>query len=514
MHNNYYFLRKLSDTLGALLKGYSIVSCFSQNKDELVLELNNEKESFYIKAYLQPTFSCLSFPASFHRAKKNSIDLFDALILQKCIGTTQFENERSFSIDFSNGYSLIFKMHGNRSNVLLAHHDKVTKVFRNQFHEDLSIIPSSLHKTIDWSESAFLLNEHSLSKHYFTFGKPLWHYLESKNFSSLPSEKKFQLILETIKKFEDPEYFIVEQGDKIMLTLFPIGNTVQIFRNPIQALNEFFHLYTSHGALYDERQALIKKLTQNAQACEAYIEKNTRKLKEIENDSRYKSWADLLMANIYQIPKGSSEIKLADFDNQPVTIPLKPNLSIQKNAEIYYRKSKNQDIEINKLFESIEQKKAALKEINSKLLLAAGVSDLKELRTHFPAKEVKVSRQKQNEKVPFHEVEFKGFKIWIGKSADSNDELTQKYAHKDDLWLHVKDVAGSHVVIKHQSNKAFPKEVIERAAELAAYNSKRKTETLCAVVYTPKKFVRKRKGDPPGSVIVEKEKVIMVPPKL
>ncbi len=514
MHNNYYFLRKLSDTLGALLKGYSIVSCFSQNKDELVLELNNEKESFFIKAYLQPTFSCLSFPASFHRAKKNSVDLFDELVLKKCIGTTQYENERSFSIDFSNGYSLIFKMHGNRSNVLLSHQDKVVKIFRNQFLEDLSIIPSLLHKRIDWSESAFLLNEHSVSKHYFTFGKPIWNYLESKNFSSLPVEKKFGLILETIKKFEDPEYFIVQQEDKIILTLFPTGSTLQTFQNPVHAINEFFHLYISSGALESERQVIIKKLTQNAQACEAYIEKNVGKLKEIEYDSRYKSWADLLMANIYQIPKGSREAKLEDFTNQPITIPLKPNLSIQKNAEIYYRKSKNQDIEINKLFESIEQKKAALKEIKVKLRLAEGVNNLKELRTHFPSKEATVSRQKQGEKVPFYEVEFKGFKIWIGKSADNNDELTQKYAHKDDLWLHVKDVAGSHVVIKHQSNKPFPKEVIERAAELAAYNSKRKTETLCAVVYTPKKFVRKRKGDLPGSVVVEKEIVIMVSPRL
>jgi predicted ribosome quality control (RQC) complex YloA/Tae2 family protein len=70
------------------------------------------------------------------------------------------------------------------------------------------------------------------------------------------------------------------------------------------------------------------------------------------------------------------------------------------------------------------------------------------------------------------------------------------------------------VIIKHQSGKKFPKDVIERAAELAAYNSKRKTETLCPVIVTPRKFVRKRKGDPPGAVVIEREDVILVRPNL
>jgi predicted ribosome quality control (RQC) complex YloA/Tae2 family protein len=92
--------------------------------------------------------------------------------------------------------------------------------------------------------------------------------------------------------------------------------------------------------------------------------------------------------------------------------------------------------------------------------------------------------------------------------------LTLKLSHKDDLWLHAKDVSGSHVIIKYQSGKNFPKDVIERAAQLAAYNSKRKNESLCPVMVTAKKYVRKRKGDPAGAVVVEREEVIMVEPKL
>jgi predicted ribosome quality control (RQC) complex YloA/Tae2 family protein len=109
-------------------------------------------------------------------------------------------------------------------------------------------------------------------------------------------------------------------------------------------------------------------------------------------------------------------------------------------------------------------------------------------------------------------VEFKGIRIWIGKNAQSNDTLTLKYGYKEDLWLHAKDVAGSHVLIKHQAGKPFPKDVVEHAAQLAAYYSKRKNESLCPVAITPRKFVRKRKGDKPGAVVVDREEVVMVEP--
>ena len=76
----------------------------------------------------------------------------------------------------------------------------------------------------------------------------------------------------------------------------------------------------------------------------------------------------------------------------------------------------------------------------------------------------------------------------------------------------MKDAPGSHIIIKYQSGKKFPKEIIEQAARIAAYHSKRKSESLVPVSYTPRKFVRKRKGDPVGMVVVEKEQVILVEP--
>ncbi len=104
--------------------------------------------------------------------------------------------------------------------------------------------------------------------------------------------------------------------------------------------------------------------------------------------------------------------------------------------------------------------------------------------------------------------------ILIGKNARNNDLLTQRYARKEDLWLHARDVSGSHVVIRRQAGKKFPVNVIEKAAGIAAYYSKRKNDTLCPVIVTPKKYVRKTKDLLEGQVIVDKEEVVLIEPSL
>lgn len=510
MQNNYYFLRQLSHQLEQKLKGYTVVSCFSQNKEELVIELNNEKTSFFIKAHLLASFSCLSFPTQFSRAKKNSIDLFDEIILKKVVAVTQFENERSFAIEFEKGYSLIFKMHANRSNVLLVKDGAVIQIFRNQFKADFDITSVSLNRTIDWSEKFFREQTDNLKQAYFTFGREIWSYLDQKGFDT--SLNRWQIFQETLKKLLQPNFYLVKKNDKIKLTLLPSVNVHLTFTDPIEAINEFFYQYTSSETLRKEKATLTKALTSTMEACQGYVAKAKNKLEEITDFTEYKLWADVLMANMYRIDKGSKKVELEDFKGQPITIKLKPELNVQKNAEIFYRKAKNQEIEIKKLSESIAQKNKDIELAREQLDTLNKIETMAELKHYF--KDTKSKATKKDIPIPFHEVNFMGYKIWIGKNAINNDLLTLKYAHKDDLWLHAKDVAGSHVVVKNQSGKIIPKKVIERAAELAAYNSKRKTETLCPVAYTQKKFVRKRKGDLPGAVVVEKENVIMVTPKL
>ncbi|HEX5169183.1 MAG TPA: NFACT RNA binding domain-containing protein [Cyclobacteriaceae bacterium] len=515
MHNNYYFLKQLTPHLESVIKGAIVSECFSQNKNELIIRLEIQKGSFFIKGSFQPGFSCLSFPEEFNRARKNSVDLFGPIIGQSVISLTQFENERCFSIQLSEEWLLLFKMYGNKSNIILFRNDTVQDLFRKKLAGDEAMNLSALNRRIDWTFETFVKNQDNLEKLCFTFGKVVWRYLYEKGFHESPLEKKWDLIQRLLTQLNDKKYFISEFNDSLFFSLIEFGNVRQTFLNPIDAINYFFPAYSMQDAFTTEKGRTISALSSRLSGSLNYLRKIKEKLAQIRSDDHYKTWADLIMANLNIISPGQSSVELANFyENNLITeVKLKKDLSPQKNAELYYKKAKNHALEIEHLVRTIHEKEKGIKDLQVKIDTVKAADNLRTLRAMTKTLVNLDERSENTPSLPYHEFAYSGFRIWVGKSAAANDELTLKYAFKDDLWLHAKDVAGSHVIIKHQAGKNFPKDVIERAAQLAAHNSKRKNETLCPVIVTPKKYVRKRKGDPPGAVVVEREEVIMVEPK-
>jgi predicted ribosome quality control (RQC) complex YloA/Tae2 family protein len=514
VHNNFYFLRQLTTILQSRLKGSVASECFSQSKDELVLRFETEAAPFFIRASLLPTLSCLSFPENFQRARKNSVDLFSEIIGTRVSEVRQFKNERSFAITFSDDYHLLFKMHGNRTNLVLFHKGMARVLFRNNLTADLALNLERLDREIDWSFQYFQRHAHNLKPVYFTFGKVVWHYLEEKNFSLKDTAHKWKSIQDVLQQLENPAYYITVLDEKPTLSLLPIGDVMHILDDPIDAANEYFHNFTHLYAFSKEKISLLNELRSRVAAAQNYIEKNSVRLGELQRDSHYRIWADLIMANLHRIKPGADVAMVENFydKNRRVEIKLKKDLPAQKTAEIFYKKAKNQHIETERLGQSIRQKQEDLQTIRKKIEDVESATDLKSLRNLKSAIDPKGGREAETAQLPYHEFFFRDYRIWVGKNAQGNDTLTLKYGYKDDLWLHAKDVSGSHVLIKHRAGKVFPKDVIEYAASLAAFNSKRKNESLCPVIVTPKKFVRKRKGDPPGMVVVEREEVIMVVP--
>ena len=95
-----------------------------------------------------------------------------------------------------------------------------------------------------------------------------------------------------------------------------------------------------------------------------------------------------------------------------------------------------------------------------------------------------------------------------------NDDLTFRHAAPTDTWLHAQSVPGSHVVLKSPGGAAPPARILEAAASIAAHFSKAKHSGLVPVVYTQRKYVRKFRGAKPGQVKCEREKTMMVEPRL
>jgi predicted ribosome quality control (RQC) complex YloA/Tae2 family protein len=514
VHNNYYFLRQLSKALERQVVGFTLVSCFSQNKDELILELNNSKQSLFIKASLLPDFQCLSFPVEFHRARKNSVDLFPEVVMQSVVGIRQFENERSFGLTFQNDLTLVFKMHGQQANVILFEGIHCKSAFRNNFPVDKGLKLNELDREIDWSFEVFENHQHDLESIYFTFGKAVWGYLRKKDFDNKDLRARWDLLTETRQLLQDPTYAIVLRGASLQLSLLPEAAALHTFKDPTQALNEFFLSHQSTAAFLKEKAALLSTVRGRIKQTKSFLDKSNQRLREVQSDTHNQLWADLIMANLHTIAPGAESVSLDDFHNpgNSITIKLKRELTPLRNAEAMYRKEKNRAIELRTLNETIYRKEdelIKLQQHEEKLLAARDRAALKPFTAAF-AKQSKEKDLLQSQ--PYREFIRNDFRIWVGKNAKANDDLTLHYTFKEDLWLHARDVAGSHVVIKHQAGKPFPKDVIEYAASLAAFYSKRKNESLCPVAMTQAKHVRKRKGAPAGEVSVEREEVLIVKP--
>ncbi|MCP4521657.1 MAG: DUF814 domain-containing protein [Cytophagales bacterium] len=516
MHHNYYFLKKLSKALSPLLVGKHLLTAFSQNKDELVIGFSNpQHEELYIRATLTLDFSCLNISEEFHRAKRNSINLFQDIIDEKVLAVEQSLNERSFAIKLTNNYTLLFKLYGNRSNIVLFEGEEVHSIFNHNFEADYGLSLNGQHRELPQTWEAFEEAEGNISQVFPTFGKVVQKYLADYNYESLSTEVKWGVIQELLQGFEEDEkYYITEYKGKVILSLLEVGEVLEVCTKPIDALNAYYRAFARDFYLNREREQLHSELQKKINKSKKYIQTTQRNLEKLEKAISPREIADVLMANLHAVPQGITETELFNFyTNQKIKIKLNKELSPQKNAERYYRKAKNQSKELEQLIENITVKEELLSKLENQITLLNELEDYKSFKKFL--KEQNLGKKvKQEEGVPlFKNYLFEGFQVLVGRNSRNNDELTQRYAHKSDYWLHAKDVSGSHVVIKHKAGKTIPSSVIEKAAELAAYYSKRKKDSLCPVTVTEKKYVRKVKGAPAGAVMVDREKVVMVEPR-
>ena len=510
MHNNFYFLKLLRSELNSKISNSVIKACFSQNKDELILSFTSLEEEFYIKAALNNDFCCLSFPEEYFRSKKNSVDLFTEIIGKRVSGVKQFLNERSFTILFEGNFQLLFKMHGNRSNVILLKNNQPLSVFKSHLKKDYELDISTLDREINQNKDHFLNSSLSYDSLFPTFGKHIKKHLHHLGYEDLKPEKQWKCLQDVLDELQLGKFYIVRNDSDIYFSLLKEENAELLNHSPITAITQFYGYFTREYYLKKEKNEVLKALNLKLSKTKNYIKKSELKLKGLVNGSNYKELADVIMANLYNIPSNSERVKLFNFyTNEDEEISLNKKLSPQKNAENFYRKSKNQKLEIDNISSTIENKCLEVEKQTNLISEITETEDIRFLRKFLKREQV----SKKVEVKPYFVFSIADYEIRVGKNSKNNDLLTFKFAHKEDLWLHAKDVAGSHVVIKQKNGQKTPDFVIEKAAEIAAYYSKRKTDSLCPVIVTPRKFLRKPKGFLPGKVLVEKESVVMVRPK-
>ncbi|WP_210116063.1 NFACT RNA binding domain-containing protein [Hymenobacter wooponensis] len=517
MHTNYYFLRQLAPALTQQLVGYSVVTCFSQEKDELVVGLTNGIQEFWLKAQLAAAGPMLALPESFHRARQNSVDLLPELLGQVVMEVAAWPNDRVLQLTFTNGATLLFKLYSTQPNaVFRVAPEAEAELFHQRYTADAELRPTPV--AADALEKA--PPAANPLKAYPSLGDLALAYLRTRDYDPAPIETKWKLVREVVRELEQPAAFYITLLDgRTRLSLLPVGEVEQPLpaADPIGALRRFVPLLLNRRAYEAELRQLRQTLEKRADEAATSAQHARRRLHALENTVGYRQTADLIMAHLSQIPAGAAQVEVVDFyqDNQPRVIKLKPAETPQRTAQNLYRKAKNQQLEIRELSARAERRESealwSLERLEELEALPAGdLRALRQWRKQHGLDPATVAKAAQE--LPFKVFEDSGFTILVGRNAQNNDLLTQRYAHKDDLWLHAKDVTGSHVVIRHRSGHSVPEPVLERAAQLAAWYSRRKNDSLCPVTYTPKKFVRKPKGAIAGQVVVERENVLLVVP--
>lgn len=521
MTSSFFFLRQLRNSLATVLERAVLLDAYWQSKQSVILVFEKNDESpFYIECYFGVGECLFNFPVTQSKSKK-AISIFKELIGLSVVSLEQADNERAFAIHLKGLNSIVFKWFGRQSNILQWYDGEVKWLLRSKLKNDEQFNHAIFHKPRTWTEDEFVSMNGELSAFIPQLGKETiraWTAYTNWNEVVGLKEKwlKVQALLTYLKQ---PTYYILQEKNRARFSLFYFNQEAVILlaeeRDPITAANLYFSFHYKLNRVDALREELALFYTNKHRSLQKQIEQLSEKIIAFDEAIPPQHLADIIMANLHAF-QGKKEAELLNFyTGEQIAVKIKDRLSAVDYASLLYKKSKNRQTEKNKMSARVEDFKTSDEQLVIAFsdLAKADVKTLLQLREEYlPVKGISAQQQKALEPAVFKEYECQGFKIYVGKNAKNNDELTLHFAHKEDLWLHAKDVSGSHVIIKHKNDKIFPKPVLERAAQLAAFYSKRKTESLCPVMYTPKKYVRKVKGTAAGMVRVEKEKVILVEP--
>ena len=298
--------------------------------------------------------------------------------------------------------------------------------------------------------------------------------------------------------------------------------TVRRFETFGELLDTFFS-DRDRLARMKARSADIGKLLNNG------IDRLSRKinlqradLKKCADREQLRIKGDLLQANLYRIERGATSVTVENFydeNNATVTIRLDPTVSPAMNAQRCYKeynKAKTREVMLTEQIQKATEELAYLESVQEMLSRCESEAELsairEELRELGYIKTQKGTAKRKDKPLPPIEYESSdGFRILVGRNNKQNDQLTLRTANKNDLWLHTKEIHGSHLIIVADGKEISDTAIME-AARIAAMHSKGKDSAQVPVDYTRVKNVSKPNGALPGKVIYVNYNTVYVTP--
>lgn len=286
-------------------------------------------------------------------------------------------------------------------------------------------------------------------------------------------------------------------------------------------LDYFYSERDSISRMKQRSQDLYKLLTNATDRISRRLANQRIELKESENREEFKLRGDLISANLYRVEKGMRSVTVENFydENCPeIEIKLDPRLTPSQNMQHYYAEYRKADTAEKILTEQIakgEEELAYIDSVFDALTRTNGEDEVNELRMELAEqgyiRSAKLKGKPPKSHPPLEFTSPEGFTILVGRNNKQNDILTTKLADKTDIWLHTKNITGSHVIIR-ANGQEVPDDTIIYAARLAAFHSKAKNSSQVPVDYVPVRFVKKPSGSKPGMVIFTNNRTLYVTP--
>ncbi|HTP13459.1 MAG TPA: NFACT RNA binding domain-containing protein, partial [Bacteroidota bacterium] len=543
------------------LKGCLLSEAFTQNRNELILRFSPANRSGgivpdeFVTVSCEPSVNFVHTANEFHRAKRNSLDLFGEFLGESVRSVHMHAADREIAIAFASGIRMMIQMYGSKANVLVVNQDdEVVDSFLRSRELKGTTLPAPTNRATLPDAPGFLqelrgLGELSigvaLKKALPRFGTTLLSELlhragisRGETLDRLSDEAIHRLFNEAetlVKELESPPepriYF--EDGKASVFSPIDLhhcnGNEMKEFSSLSEAIRAYIGAEKHADRAEKDLDRIRRGLAKEHERVTRTLEKIEAEANSANRAAQYERMGELLKAHLHELHKGMSEAiveETAGEAREPVSIPLDRNLTPAKNAERYFEKAKHSR---SALAEKKKQKERLLREndlLEHMLRKLDAIppsggfeSFVDEYRDHLSAFGLIHTRHEKKaveESVPFRVFRVSGeFTVWAGKSGENNDLLSTRYTKPKDLWFHARAVGGSHVVLKLGTGKGeVSKHAINEAAAIAAYYSKMKNSKLVPVSMCEGKYVRKPKGAPPGTVTIDREKVIFVEPRL
>lgn len=333
--------------------------------------------------------------------------------------------------------------------------------------------------------------------------------------------KAFFEVFQSIKSTDFSPQMISAEGKEnyYMIPLTYLKGEVQTFGFLSELLDRFFFGKAERDRVKQKINDLERFITNELAKNKKKAKKLQRSLADAENADRYQKLGELVTANIYAIQPRAKEVEVIDYYDEnggTITIPLNPMKSPADNAQSYfikYQKAKTAVIHINEQLEKNEEEIKYFENLFQQIENASQ-KDVEEIREELSEEGYIKARKTAKQKKPLKPVietyiSTDGTELLVGKNNKQNEYITNKLGRRDDIWLHTKDIPGSHVVIRSTEPS---EQTLHEAAILAAYFSKAKGSSSVPVDFTAIRYVKKPSGAKPGFVIYTNQQTLYVTP--